>query len=100
MANHPFDDFGIHLFSETLMRDRLPSPIFKKWKTAVAREDSLDRQTADAIAHAMKIWAIEHGATQFSHWFQPLNGTTAENTIASWKKTNAATRSPAFREKP
>jgi glutamine synthetase len=78
MANHPFDDFGIHLFSETLMRDRLPSPIFKKWKTAVAREDSLDRQTADAIAHAMKIWAIEHGATQFSHWFQPLNGTTAE----------------------
>lgn len=78
MAKHPFDDFGIHLFSETIMRDRLPSPIFRKWKTAVAREDSLDRQTADAIAHAMKIWAIEQGATQFSHWFQPLNGTTAE----------------------
>jgi len=78
MTKHPFDDFGIHLFSETVMRDRLPSPIFKKWKTAVAKEDSLDRQTADAIAHAMKIWAIEHGATQFSHWFQPLNGTTAE----------------------
>jgi len=78
MTKHPFDDFGIHLFSETVMRDRLPSPIFKKWKTAVAKEDSLDRQTADAIAHAMKTWAIEHGATQFSHWFQPLNGTTAE----------------------
>ena len=78
MAKHPFDDFGIYLFSESVMRDRLPSPIFKKWKTAVAKEDSLDRQTADAIAHAMKIWAMEHGCTQFSHWFQPLNGTTAE----------------------
>ena len=78
MTKHPFDDFGIYLFSESVMRERLPSPIFKKWKTAVAKEDSLDRQTADAIAHAMKTWAIEHGATQFSHWFQPLNGTTAE----------------------
>ena len=49
-----------------------------KWKTATRKEDALDRTTADAIAHAMKTWAMEKGATHFTHWFQPLTGSTAE----------------------
>jgi len=75
---HPFDDFGIHLFGEKLMRDRLPYPVYTSWKTALAKESALDRSTADAIAHAMKTWAMELGATHFTHWFQPLTGQTAE----------------------
>ena len=75
---HPFDDFGINLFSENVMKECLPHPVYQKWKTATRKEDALDRPTADAIAHAMKIWAMEKGATHFTHWFQPLTGSTAE----------------------
>ncbi|MEG0329937.1 MAG: glutamine synthetase III [Longicatena sp.] len=75
---HPFDDFGINLFSDSVMKECLPHPIYIKWKTATRKEDALDRPTADAIAHAMKIWAMEKGATHFTHWFQPLTGSTAE----------------------
>lgn len=75
---HPFEDFGINLFSEQVMKECLPHPIYKKWKTATRKEDALDRPTADAIAHAMKTWAMEKGATHFTHWFQPLTGSTAE----------------------
>ena len=74
----PFDDFGINLFSECVMKECLPHPIYKKWKTATRKEDALDRPTADAIAHAMKTWAMDKGATHFTHWFQPLTGSTAE----------------------
>lgn len=75
---HPFDDFGINLFSECVMKECLPHPIYKKWKTATRKEDAPDRPTADAIAHAMKKWAMDKGATHFTHWFQPLTGSTAE----------------------
>ena len=75
---HPFDDFGINLFSESMMKECLPHPIYTKWKTATRKEDALDRPTADAIAHAMKKWAMDKGATHFTHWFQPLTGSTAE----------------------
>ena len=75
---HPFDDFGINLFSECVMKECLPHPIYKKWKTATRKEDALDRPTANAIAHAMKKWAMDKGATHFTHWFQPLTGSTAE----------------------
>ena len=74
----PFDEFGCLLFDEALMQERLPYPIYKRWKETVAKEDSLDRNTADAIAHAMKRWAQENGATHFTHWFQPMTGSTAE----------------------
>ena len=75
---HAFDDFGIHLFDERIMKERLPHPVYAKWKTASRKEDALDRNTADAIAHAMKTWAMEKGATHFTHWFQPMTGSTAE----------------------
>lgn len=75
---HPFDEFGIHLFGETIMRECLPYPIYTGWKTALAKESALNRNTADAIAHAMKTWAMEFGVTHYTHWFQPLTGQTAE----------------------
>ncbi len=73
-----FSKFGLKVFNEEVMRQRLPSPIFKLWKEATNKQDALDRSTADAIAHAMKEWAISLGCTHFTHWFQPLTGLTAE----------------------
>lgn len=75
---HPFDDFGINLFDERVMKEQLPHPVYEKWRTAAHKEDALDRATADAIAHAMKTWAMAKGATHFTHWFQPMTGSTAE----------------------
>ncbi len=74
----PFEEFGSLVFSEREMADRLPKPIFQSWKKTVANEGTLDRPTADAIAHAMKRWAMEKGVTHFTHWFQPMTGGTAE----------------------
>jgi glutamine synthetase len=75
---HPYESFAKYAFNEEMMKKTLPRPIFMNWKTALAKETALDRPTADAIAHAMKVWAIDHGATHYTHWFQPLNGSTAE----------------------
>ena len=75
---HPFEDFGSLVFGEQEMEERLPRPVYDSWKKTVANEGTLDRQTADAIAHAMKRWAMEKGCTHFTHWFQPLTGGTAE----------------------
>lgn len=77
-VKHPFDDFGINLFDERVMKEQLPFPVYEKWRTAAHKEDALDRATADAIAHAMKTWAMAKGATHFTHWFQPMTGSTAE----------------------
>ena len=74
----PFENFGTLVFSEAEMADRLPRPVYQSWKKTVANEGTLDRQTADAIAHAMKLWAMEKGVTHFTHWFQPMTGGTAE----------------------
>ncbi|MEG0077285.1 glutamine synthetase III family protein [Anaerorhabdus sp.] len=73
-----FDDFGSLVFSEKVMKERLPYPVYAQWKQTMTKDNSLDRNTADAIAHAMKGWALENGATHFTHWFQPLTGSTAE----------------------
>ena len=73
-----YKDFGSLVFTEVEMEERLPRPVYDSWKATEANEEQLDRQTADAIAHAMKRWAMEHGATHFTHWFQPLTGGTAE----------------------
>ncbi|KAF0226988.1 MAG: glutamine synthetase [Erysipelotrichaceae bacterium] len=78
MSQHPFKDFAIHLFSDSVIKERCPEAIYLNWKTAIAKESPLDRSTADSIAQAMKDWAINLGATHYSHWFQPLTGNTAE----------------------
>ena len=73
-----FKDFGSKVFGEKEMKSRLPRPVQLSWKKTVANEEMLDRTTADAIAHAMKLWALDNGATHFTHWFQPMTGGTAE----------------------
>ncbi|KAG0170281.1 hypothetical protein DFQ30_002668 [Apophysomyces sp. BC1015] len=70
--------FGQNVFSLGEMAQGLPKPVFKDFMRQLKGNQSLDRVTADAIAHAVKVWAIERGATHFTHWFQPLNDSTAE----------------------
>ena len=70
--------FGEMAFNKHMMRERLPHAIYFRWKNAIRNEAPLDRETADGIAHAMKEWALEKGATHYCHWFQPLNGLTAK----------------------
>ena len=73
-----FKDFGSKVFGEKEMKSNLPRPVYLSWKKTVANEGMLDRITADAIAHAMKLWALDNGVTHFTHWFQPMTGGTAE----------------------
>lgn len=73
-----FKDFGSKVFGEKEMKSHLPRPVYLSWKKTVANEGTLDRTTADAIAHAMKLWALDNGVTHFTHWFQPMTGGTAE----------------------
>lgn len=70
--------YGMNVFNETVMRERLPKGIFKKMKKTIEEGLELDPSIADVVAHAMKDWAIDRGATHYTHWFQPLTGVTAE----------------------
>lgn len=70
--------FGENVFNDKVMQERLPKNVYKKLKKIIAEGGDLDLQTADMIAHEMKEWAIEKGATHYTHWFQPLTGVTAE----------------------
>lgn len=73
-----FSEFGKNVFSREEMKKRLPRPIYLKWKKALYNVGTIDTETADAIAHAMKVWALEKGATHYAHFFQPMHGLTAE----------------------
>ena len=70
--------FGSMVFSEEQMQQRLSPACYNAWKSCVSQGTTLDHATADEIAEAMKEWAIEKGATHFTHWFQPMTGFTAE----------------------
>ena len=70
--------YGSSVFSDKEMRTRLPREIYKRLAASMATGEELDPAVADATASAMKAWAIEQGATHYTHWFQPLTGTTAE----------------------
>ncbi len=70
--------FGADVFSEKVMRQRLPKDVFKQLMDTIKRGARLDHHLAGVVAAAMKDWAIENGATHYTHWFQPLTGSTAE----------------------
>ena len=70
--------FGEDVFNDTVMQSRLPKKVYKDLKRMLQEGQELDLATADVIAHEMKEWAIEKGATHYTHWFQPLTGVTAE----------------------
>ena len=75
---HIKDLFGTNVFSEEVQRQRLPKPIFKALQKTIKLGAPLDPTIADAVASAMKDWALEKGATHYTHLFQPMTGITAE----------------------
>src|SRR5690242_21780866 len=70
--------FGENVFSVVVQRQRLPKGVFKQLQETIEKGETLEPALADAVASAMREWAMEKGATHFTHWFQPLTGSTAE----------------------
>ena len=70
--------FGSDVFNEYTMKQRLPEDVYSAWKRCIAEGTHLPLDVANAIAEAMKQWALEKGATHYTHWFQPMTGITAE----------------------
>ena len=70
--------FGVNVFNDEAMQVYLPKAVFKKLKKTIEDGLELDNDIADSVAHGMKEWAIDRGATHYTHWFQPLTGVTAE----------------------
>ncbi|MEN6360660.1 MAG: glutamine synthetase III [Smithella sp.] len=70
--------FGEDTFNDEMMKEKLPKDTFRKLMEAINEDKTLDAETANIVAHAMKEWALEKGATHFAHWFQPMTGITAE----------------------
>ncbi len=77
MKNVP-ELFGSMVFNDRVMQDKLPKDVYKKLKHTIKNGDPIELDIANVVAHAMKEWAIEKGATHFTHWFQPMTGVTAE----------------------
>ena len=77
MSNVP-EYFGCMVFNETVMKERLPKDIYESLRKTMEEGSALDSNVANSVAKAMKNWAIEKGATHYSHWFQPMTGITAE----------------------
>src|SRR5947207_5597312 len=75
---HVKDLFGVNVFNEEVQRQRLPKQVYKALQKTVRQGATLDPSVADAVAVAMKDWALEHGATHYTHLFQPMTGITAE----------------------
>src|SRR5260221_1478742 len=75
---HVKELFGCNVFNEATQRERLPKPVFRALQKTIKEGAALDAEIADAVANAMKDWAIEKGATHFTHIFQPMTGLTAE----------------------
>ncbi|MDO4166356.1 MAG: glutamine synthetase III [Eubacteriales bacterium] len=70
--------FGKNVFNDEVMQAKLPKDVYKSWKKTLETGADLDIDIANVVAHAMKEWALEHGATHYTHWFQPMTGVTAE----------------------
>ena len=70
--------FGCNVFSDTVMRERLPKSVYKSVQRTKQFGIALEPAVADVVANAMKDWAVEHGSTHYTHWFQPMTGVTAE----------------------
>lgn len=80
--------FGISVFGIDSLREQLPNDTFEKIKQIIDLNQVIDRKTADQVASAMKTWAMSKGATHYTHWFQPLNGATAEKHDAFFSPTD------------
>ncbi len=88
--------FGANVFSPAVQRQRLPTDVFNRLQDTLARGEALDTSLADAVALAMKEWALERGATHYTHWFQPLTGSTAEKHDSFYSPTSEGTAIAEF----
>ncbi len=88
--------FGANVFSSAIQRHRLPKHVYKALQRTLARGEALDTSLADAVALAMKDWAMEKGATHYTHWFQPLTGSTAEKHDSFYGPTGEGTALAEF----
>ena len=87
------DLFSSMVFNDGVMRERLPKDVYKSLRKTIDNGKDLDINVANAVANAMKDWAVENGATHYTHWFQPMTGITAENTTASFLRLPTAASS-------
>src|SRR5687767_15557530 len=90
------DVFGSLVFSDKVQQDRLPKPAYRALRATITRGEPLDAASADAVAAALKEWAVEHGATHYTHWFQPLTGITAEKHDSFLTPGSDGTALPKF----
>ncbi len=88
--------FGANVFSDEVMRSRLPENVYKALRNTIKKGAPLDGSIADVVAAAMKEWAMEHGATHYTHWFQPMTGLTAEKHDSFLSPTEAGTAIAEF----
>jgi len=88
--------FGANVFSPAIQRQRLPKDVFRRLQQTLARGEALDTSLADAVALAMKEWALENGASHYTHWFQPLTGSTAEKHDSFYSPTGEGTALAEF----
>src|SRR3981081_692977 len=88
--------FGSNVFSPAVQRQRLPKDVFRRLTQTLASGEPLDTSLADAVALAMKEWALERGATHYTHWFQPLTGSTAEKHDSFYAPTGEGTALAEF----
>ena len=77
-TNKLLNEFGIHTFNDNVLKERVPNEVYKAFHDALNKGETLPKECATVIANAMKEWALEKGATHFTHWFVPLTGMTAE----------------------
>ena len=87
-ANKLLEEYGIHTFNDKVMKERLPEQIYNSFHTSLRNGETLPKEVATVIADAMKKWALEKGATHFTHWFVPLTGMTAEKHDAFLELVN------------
>jgi glutamine synthetase len=90
------DVFGSLVFNDKLQQERLTKPVYRALRATITRGEELDLATADAVANALKDWAVEHGATHYTHWFQPMTGITAEKHDSFLTPGSDGTALPKF----
>jgi glutamine synthetase len=87
------------VFNDKVQQERLPKPVYRALRGTITRGETLDIATADAVATALKEWACEHGATHYTHWFQPMTGITAEKHDSFLSPTSDGSAITEFRGK-
>ena len=88
--------FGSNVFTAAIQRQRMPKDVYRRLSRSLAEGEPLDTSLADAVALAMKEWALERGATHYTHWFQPLTGSTAEKHDSFYAPTGEGTALAEF----